>query len=89
MQLRPRGWVSLSGLFVRLRGAFLDGGTIALVSGDPVGCTSATAVYSISGRVQLTAAGTATFAALLTHYQTPLFGACVPYFATVTGTFGP
>ena len=88
-QVTAGGSFSLSGLFVRVQGSFLTGGPIRLVSGDPVGCTTSTSVYSVSGQVQLSTGGTATFAALLTHYQVPLLGACVPYFATVTGTFGP
>jgi len=64
-----------------------ESGSIGLISGSSVTCTS-TAVYAVSGVVDLTGGGTATFSARLTHYQVKLFGACVPYFATVSGTFG-
>jgi hypothetical protein len=90
-QVLAGGSFTLSGLFVRIQGTFLSGGPIALVSGDPVGCTTPTAVYSVAGQVSLTkgGSGSATFAVVLTHYQLPLFGSCIPYFATVTGSFGP
>jgi hypothetical protein len=70
---------SISGTF--------ESGSIALVSGSSVTCTSK-AVYAVSGMVALHGGGTATFSARLTHYQVELFGTCVPYFATVSGTFG-
>ncbi|HEU5476476.1 MAG TPA: hypothetical protein VFU64_01450 [Gaiellaceae bacterium] len=64
-----------------------ESGSITLVSGSPVTCTSTT-VYRVAGVVDLDGGGTATFTARLTHYQVKLFGSCVPYFATVKGTFG-
>ncbi len=88
--IRAGGSFSLSGLFLRVQGTFDDGGTIALVSGDPLNCGSRTSVYEIDGDVTLTRGGSGTerFHATLTHYQAELLGSCIPYFATVTGTFG-
>jgi hypothetical protein len=71
-----------------LTGTFVAGGTITLVSGSPVNCTS-TATFDVRGSVAVNGGGTGTFHVRLTHYQTKLFGLCIPYFATVTGTFGP
>jgi hypothetical protein len=68
-------------------GAFTSG-SITPVSGDPVSCTTSTTVYDVSGTVDAGSNGTATFHVRLTHYQTKLFGQCIPYFATVVGTFG-
>lgn len=79
------GTFSLSGAST-INGTF-ESGSIALISGSPVTCTS-TAVFRVTGLVDLSGGGTATFAARLTHYQVKLFGSCVPYFATVSGTFG-
>lgn len=42
-------------------------------------------VYGVSGTVASTA-GTGSFTATLTHYRTSVFGVCVPYFATITGS---
>jgi hypothetical protein len=69
-----------------IAGSFTSG-SIALVSGSPISCTSK-AVYAVNGVVSLAGGGSATFSARLTHYQVELFGSCVPYFATVSGTFG-
>jgi hypothetical protein len=71
-----------------LTGAFIAGGTITLLSGSPITCTT-TAVFDVKGGVAIDGDGTGTFHVRLTHYQTRLFGVCVPYFATVTGSFGP
>jgi hypothetical protein len=71
-----------------LTGTFTAGGTITLISGSPITCTS-TAVFDVRGGVAINGGGTGTFHIRLTHYQTKLFGLCIPYFATVTGSFGP
>ena len=71
-----------------LAGSFVAGGTIRLVSGSPITCTS-TAVFDVRGGVAINGGGTGTFHIRLTHYQTKLFGLCIPYFATVSGSFGP
>jgi hypothetical protein len=72
-----------------ISGHFVAGGPITLVSGSPISCTS-TAVFDVLGGVALDVGGTGTtsFHVRLTHYQTKLFGQCIPYFATVVGTFG-
>ncbi len=70
-----------------LTGSFA-GGSIALVWGRSAPPCTSKAVYAVTGLVDLDGGGTATFAARLTHYQVQLFGTCVPYFATVSGTFG-
>jgi hypothetical protein len=43
-------------------------------------------LYTTSRSLQLGTSGPATFTATLTHYRTFLFGTCVTYFATVTGS---
>jgi hypothetical protein len=64
------------------------GGTIAVV--DPgLGCTNQT--FDVSGDVggvttTTTSGGSGSFDVLLTHYRVRLFGRCVSYAATVTGT---
>jgi hypothetical protein len=52
-----------------------------------VTCTT-TAVYGVTGVVALSGGGATTFAARLTHHQVKPLGGCVPYFATVSGSFG-
>lgn len=79
------GSLKLSGVHT-ISGTF-SSGSISLVSGSPVTCTS-TSVYRVTGIVALGAGGTATFTARLTHHQVKVFGSCVPYFATVSGSFG-
>jgi len=68
-----------------------DGGTLAgtFVQGQvtprsqQAGCGRQ--VFGVIGTVA-TNQGPATFRATLTHYRTSLFGTCVPYFATITGS---
>jgi hypothetical protein len=81
------GDFSLSGS-TSITGSFADG-SIHLVSGRSAPPCTSKAVYSVAGDLDLDGGGTATFTARLTHYQVQLFGVCVPYFATVSGTFGP
>ena len=64
---------------------FVAGGTITLLSGSPITCTS-TAAFDVLGTVALAGGGSATFHVRLTHYQTRVFGVCVPYFATIKGS---
>jgi hypothetical protein len=64
------------------------GGTIALVN-PGLGCTNQTfAVTGDLGSVttSTTSGGSGSFDVLLTHYRVRLFGNCVSYAATVTGT---
>jgi hypothetical protein len=42
-------------------------------------------VFAVTGSLT-TNQGPAAFAATLTHYRVSLFGACIPYFATITGS---
>src|ERR1051326_7065376 len=65
----------------QLAGSF-TGGTITPVF-QAAGCGKQ--VFAVSGTLATTA-GPGAFSATLTHYRTLLFGTCVPYFATVTGS---
>jgi hypothetical protein len=58
------------------------GGTVTPVAQQP-GC--GTQVFAVAGTLA-TSAGPGSFTATLTHYRVSLFGACVPYFATITGS---
>jgi hypothetical protein len=63
-------------------------GTVRQLSGF-TGCASQRyAVNGVLGGVGLGSAGrgTGTFAATLTHYRTKIFGQCVTYSATVSGS---
>jgi len=73
------GRSTVTGAFVR--------GSITQLSGRSVPPCTGKVVYGVSG--DLSGGGFATFTARLTHYQVQLFGSCVPYFATVSGSFGP
>ncbi len=77
------GSFTLSSLFGKITGSF-TGGSITPEQ-DISGCQNEK--YDVSGAVS-TNRGDASFVVVLTHYQTMLFGRCVTYFATVTGTFG-
>jgi hypothetical protein len=64
------------------------GGTISVVN-PGLGCTNQT--FDVSGDLggvttSTTSGGTGSFDVLLTHYRVRLFGNCVTYAATVTGT---
>jgi hypothetical protein len=65
-----------------------SGGTIQVINRG-VGCTNQTfGVNGILSRVGpwYSGRGSGTFAATLTHYRTSIFGSCVTYGASVTGT---
>jgi hypothetical protein len=79
------GTFSVSG--TRTISGTFTGGSISSVSGSAATCTSK-AVYAVNGVVAVAGGGTATFSVRLTHYQVEFLGTCVPYFATVSGTFG-
>ena len=81
------GRFSLSGR-TTIAGSFGDG-SITPISGRPTPPCTSKVRYGVTGDLDLTGGGAAAFTAVLTHYQVQLFGTCVPYFATVTGTFGP
>jgi hypothetical protein len=65
----------------QLAGSF-TGGSVTPVSQQP-GCGNQT--YGVAGTLATTS-GPASFAATLTHYRTLLFGTCVTFFATITGS---
>jgi hypothetical protein len=66
----------------QLAGSFVSGGSVTPVS-QQAGCGKQ--VFAVTGALA-TNQGPASFAATLTHYRTLLFGTCVPYFATITGS---
>jgi hypothetical protein len=77
----------LDGTLTVLTGHF-TGGTVMQLSGF-AGCTSQRyAVTGVLGAVGPGPAGrgTGTFAATLTHYRTEIFGLCVTYSASVSGS---
>ena len=77
----------LDGTLTVLTGGFTRG-TVRQLSGF-TGCASQRyAVNGVLGGVGPGSAGrgTGTFAATLTHYRTKIFGQCVTYSATVTGS---
>jgi hypothetical protein len=78
------GTFSFSGALRHLTGAF-TGGSVSQASGF-TGCTNQT--YNVIGTLALStpAGGSGTFAALLTHYRTRIFGSCITYSASVRGT---
>lgn len=64
------------------------GGTITVVN-PGLGCTNQT--FDVSGdvgsvRTSTTTGGSGSFDVVLTHYRTRIFGSCVTYGATVSGT---
>jgi hypothetical protein len=66
----------------QLTGTF-TGGTVTPVS-QQTPCGRQT--FDIAGTLATTS-GPATFAGRLTHYRKLLFGTCITYFATITGSF--
>lgn len=76
------GAFSLSTNSGQLAGNFVSPGFVTPIS-QQSGCGKQ--VYGVSGTVA-SAAGTGSFTATLTHYRTSVFGVCVPYFATITGS---
>jgi hypothetical protein len=65
----------------QLAGSFTGGSVTPISQQTPCGKQ----VFGVSGALATTS-GPATFTATLTHYRTFLFGTCVTYFATVTGS---
>ena len=77
----------LDGTLKAVAGDF-TGGTVTQLSGF-TGCASQRyAVHGVLGHVGPGSAGrgTGTFAATLTHYRTEIFGQCVTYSASVSGS---
>ena len=66
----------------KLTGRFVSG-AVKPVS-QQAGCGKQ--VFAVTGSLATTA-GPAAFAATLTHYRVSIFGTCIPYFATITGSF--
>lgn len=66
-----------------LTGTFGPGSTVTPVS-QQAGCGTQT--FAVSGSLA-TSSGPATFSATLTHYRLSLFGTCIPFFATIRGSF--
>jgi len=65
-----------------------SGGTVQVIDVG-TGCTNQTfAVDGILGNVGpwYSGSGSGTFSATLTHYRLPIFGRCITYAASVTGT---
>jgi hypothetical protein len=78
---------ALDGIPTLVTGSF-TGGTVQ-VTNPGAGCTNQTfAVNGILGNVGpwYSATGSGTFMATLTHYRRSVFGYCVTYSASVTGT---
>jgi hypothetical protein len=65
----------------QVSGAFTEGAITPVSQQTPCGKQ----ILTVAGRLTTTN-GPASFAATLTHYRTFIFGTCVTYFATVTGT---
>ncbi len=78
------GTFVLDGKFRDLAGAF-TGGTLTQTSGF-TGCGKQTYVIAGGTLTLESSAGTAGFAATLTHYRAWLWGRCITYGATVKGT---
>jgi hypothetical protein len=81
------GSFQLLSLHGAITGTFIEGGTITPERNIlPDSCLNEK--YDVAGSLT-TNLGPAEFDVVLTHYQVRLFGRCVTYFATVSGTFGP
>ena len=67
----------------KLTGTFTSDGKVTPLTQAP-GCGTQT--FGVSGSLATTS-GPAAFSATLTHYRLSLFGTCIPYFATIRGSF--
>jgi hypothetical protein len=65
----------------QLTGSFTGGSVIPVSQQTPCGKQT----FGVAGTLATTS-GPATFSATLTHYRTLLFGTCITYFATITGS---
>jgi hypothetical protein len=65
----------------RLTGSFTSGSVTPVSQQTPCGKQ----IFGVAGTLATTS-GPALFAATLTHYRTLLFGRCITYFATITGS---
>lgn len=76
------GTFDLNGYRRDVSGAF-SGGTVLLRSAD-VGCGRE--VFDVDGTLTLAGGGTGVFDATLLHYRRSVFGRCITYGATVSGS---
>jgi hypothetical protein len=65
----------------QLAGSFTGGSVTPVSQKTPCGKQ----IFAVGGALA-TASGPASFTAKLTHYRTLLFGTCITYFATITGS---
>ena len=81
------GSFSLATVYTLVTGSF-TGGTVQVMN-PGVNCTNQT--FDVEGMLGgvgrwYSGSGTGRFSAILTHYRHPVFGSCVSYAASVTGT---
>jgi len=93
--ISPTGWIGggyaelFSGDLTTVRGTF-SGGTITLIGGSETECVTMT--HAVSGtlvdvvRPGVIGAGTGTLTATLTHYRLWVFGRCITYSASASGS---
>lgn len=77
------GTFDLNGYRRDLSGTFDSGGTVLLRSAE-VGCGRE--VFDVDGTLTLAGGGTGVFDATLVHYRRSVFGRCITYGATVSGS---
>ena len=77
------GTFDLNGYRRDVSGTFDPGGTVLLRSAD-AGCGRE--VFDVDGTLTLAGGGTGVFDATLVHYRRSLFGRCITYGATVSGS---
>ena len=77
------GTFALDGYRRDVSGTFNPGGTVLLRSADP-GCGRE--VFDVDGTMTLAGGGSGVLDAILVHYRTSVFGRCITYGATVSGT---
>lgn len=77
------GTFALSGYQREVSGTFNPGGTVLLRQADS-GCGRE--VFDVDGTLTLAGGGSGVFDATLVHYRRSLFGRCMTYGATVSGT---
>ena len=65
----------------QLSGSFTSGSVTPVSQQTPCGKQ----IFAVAGALATTS-GPASFTARLTHYRTLLFGTCITYFATITGS---
>lgn len=78
----------VNGVPTLVTGTFASGGTVTVMN---VGANCTNQKFAVDGPLDnvgpwYTGTGTGTFAVTLTHYRTRIFGSCVTYSASVTGS---